>query len=1556
MALWLLSITMITSKAAIVKDSLSGVYNKVSYQKPAKAHYLVDMVNYVNKKTKVQIEQVLEYINRVKRKELHVIIKTDAQAVIKNDASNNTKNEANDYSEDAFKKQVNEKNGALLTLYFAKTTIRTKQGDETKYELVTNITAGDNININNDQLKDITKRCETFTTRDDYARGIIYSVHQLILGGENPLQSPEELNEYVLSLGIEINNSGSEKAIKIADVNAFENSSQSAFTMSGRAIDITEFEDLEFLHCSGALTHFTHNGVRYAAVASGFGGKGCAAFTRFWGYYNATKYKELLLRADQKGIQLIKFLGDKGYTTSDHFEKQYWFELSPAKNKSKVRAQKKESIKHFLGTQVNKDFNLPTNCVVDYYWTLNDAGKLDNAKRGNGRVVSIKIPDEATVTNGNGNNCGIGALVAKAATSGGLEPGYGRYIYIHQILGIKSISDKDESRKQEEDLIKYANKVSTFMNNERCALLNFQQKFSNGNHYTTSRRLIIQILKKIDYNTFKQSYTVTFNSRNAYYGNVPYKVLANQDPQIPSNYNSKSKDFTVKDKNFPYTYSIQDLIKRYEYLNTSANNIFKKAIERAERNEVAFPISSKDYTEQYKAVFGTNKAYLAWAQFATDVLGTVQNETLQFIKALASEMSKLVDGAKIPDHWWNPDCKKGVPEKGKVNCNVCKEDYSTGFQALFSLISDETSRHIYLAKFAFYAGLYNGILDEIKGNLDLVSLAAGYYSDKAVRKALDEAIKQLEEKGFWAIIKQEIEKVSCNEFVISHNIGKVTASIAFMFIGPSGKISRLTELPQTFVSKIGQAARGTAKLLLKTKRILKNIGDVSVRVANKSVNVAKEVYEIVVDKSQKVIATIEDGVFKAKEWIDISKNKKSKDEGYGIFHEESLDESLKGKFIAKNDKGEIGICLKNGKKGFTFSDQKVFVELSDNSKRLLKDIKWKQNDGVIDFSVHADGNKYIASIENGGVTKQVDLSTEEIAQIIKNIIPDNQTPIRFLSCSDLNAAKELSAYLNRPVIATDGIVRVHPDGGITTIARSGNSTQKWYKLEGGNQTRVSAPKKPDPSHKNKFVEMGDPGLRVGVFKVGEVYRNIQTAGNTVTIEYFFKSKKTTRGYPEGENITENTKHWIGTYTVRRSNGKTVMEADIHVKAKIKHLYPQDPDMRLGKTMFEDAYQHYTNKYGEIDQMYAGWERNANYEKGLSDNLEEYLDNLNKNMSKEDAALNTNAGRKLSSYGYSKVDKIDDTNPDDVKVWFAKPNSSKFDPKIQAKIDELNLSLDDVGKLTDDMAKVDAQGVAVFKQEVLDNPSLLEAWQALNEANEVHLRTDVQELRKVLDNIEDVKKFGGYKAWKFSVDAFETMTINGEKVWLGVKDISKFSDMGFTGSIDLNLRGGDKLENFAVYPSVEFKDGVPVKKLYFNDSKTEIPSEFVKPRTAGHLDASKTLVKKIKAKGLNSKEKIEIQNKEYRPGNGKPESKMLSSKAGFAIIKEGDVLRIKYKSNQLNKKWDGVIDPNSINNGVENYIINEGGVIPPWGFKGRNYREEIKQALGDSFLSFKVEDY
>ena len=109
----------------------------------------------------------------------------------------------------------------------------------------------------------------------------------------------------------------------------------------------------------------------------------------------------------------------------------------------------------------------------------------------------------------------------------------------------------------------------------------------------------------------------------------------------------------------------------------------------------------------------------------------------------------------------------------------------------------------------------------------------------------------------------------------------------------------------------------------------------------------------------------------------------------------------------------------------------------------------------------------------GRLTK-IKLTTPNVQQIINQAGLGQATQtVRLLSCSDLESAVDLSKALpNKPIQATDGIVRIHPDGGITTVPREPGGSTQWYRIENGQKTPIASPQPPASQYANQFMEMG----------------------------------------------------------------------------------------------------------------------------------------------------------------------------------------------------------------------------------------------------------------------------------------------------------------------------------------------------------------------------------------------------------------------------------------------------------------------------------------------------
>jgi len=89
---------------------------------------------------------------------------------------------------------------------------------------------------------------------------------------------------------------------------------------------------------------------------------------------------------------------------------------------------------------------------------------------------------------------------------------------------------------------------------------------------------------------------------------------------IPSNYNEKTLDHVRP--GHQYEYSHADLVKRKNLLIGNLTVLYT-AIRNFENSQEAVPISLKDGTEQYIAIFGTNHAMFSWMQYFFNVAADV---------------------------------------------------------------------------------------------------------------------------------------------------------------------------------------------------------------------------------------------------------------------------------------------------------------------------------------------------------------------------------------------------------------------------------------------------------------------------------------------------------------------------------------------------------------------------------------------------------------------------------------------------------------------------------------------------------------------------------------------------------------------------------------------------------------------------------------------------------------------------------------------------------------------------------------------------------------------
>ena len=475
-----------------------------------------------------------------------------------------------------------------------------------------------------------------------------------------------------------------------------------------------------------------------------------------------------------------------------------------------------------------------------------------------------------------------------------LQKGWGVLIYAHKIQAVK---DNQEERTA---LIEYANKVSTFLQPDHVALVDFK-----GSSYTFTKSKIIEILRDLDDPGFEAKYPKEFEARNANDEGklTQYKVRAAYDPwsterptafsyahPITSDYNTKSEDYTQNATN--YQYSVQDLVDRNKFL--ALGSPIAEGIMDAEGANKATPISVKDNHTQYVAKWGTESAWLAWSDYTTQVVGTVQQGVMLGLAAISKVMIDGIGIVKIPETWWNP-------EAGKNGCKPDTITYNPIIKEAFELISDEIERKKQQKAFAFFAGLYNAMIDEITDKLSLANLAAQYYGNPKFAKKMSEAVDKMLQDGVWKLVETEFKKMTCSDFKISYAVGFNLVSMLNIAQGLKAIVQGLSVL-----------GKNALKIAMKARRVIQDfnaqLSSLSIKVKAEVVQKAQDVYEIVSTtlsgNNRKVIAEIDGNGVKVKNWIDVPEDK--------VIPTNKISREGEVELYVAHKGDEAGVCLKDG--------------------------------------------------------------------------------------------------------------------------------------------------------------------------------------------------------------------------------------------------------------------------------------------------------------------------------------------------------------------------------------------------------------------------------------------------------------------------------------------------------------------------------------------------------------------------------------------------------------------------------------------------------------------
>ncbi|WP_198145128.1 polymorphic toxin-type HINT domain-containing protein [Microscilla marina] len=329
--------------------------------------------------------------------------------------------------------------------------------------------------------------------------------------------------------------------------------------------------------------------------------------------------------------------------------------------------------------------------------------------------------------------------------------------------------------------------------------------------------------------------------------------------------------------------------------------------------------------QKLKADQGVRRLFEDMMRRGVDEMGKSLTQVCGAVHYVTRMLTNCIKAGQIPEKYWNREHK----------------DYVKSMRWVLAIVAmDFSGGELATRYFALSCGLWNGTLKTVGDITGLVAMFTGYVSDPKLRSQMDGMFKTLKDKGFFNLIGEQFGKHFNALAKINHKsfylLGEDIIFILSMATG-AGELGLFAKGGK--LAKLGQGLNGAVKGGKAALTVAQNSFRVLRRQLAGQVNFVyrktTQAYDIVA--SGKVIATLQGGKIKVKRWINTTQDK--------ILHPKSMDNSPDGKFIAKNEKGEYGVCNRQGKACFVAGT----LILTNKGYKKIEDIKagdwvWSYNE------------------------------------------------------------------------------------------------------------------------------------------------------------------------------------------------------------------------------------------------------------------------------------------------------------------------------------------------------------------------------------------------------------------------------------------------------------------------------------------------------------------------------------------------------------------------------------------------------------------------------------
>ena len=237
---------------------------------------------------------------------------------------------------------------------------------------------------------------------------------------------------------------------------------------------------------------------------------------------------------------------------------------------------------------------------------------------------------------------------------------------------------------------------------------------------------------------------------------------------------------------------------------------------------------------------------------------TAKDQVMELPFKICEGLGNWLDkNVKIPEKYYNPEAVDYNEFVFDIYASLCLITPCDGpLSTILPLIDVSIGTNIEQHNFAFYCGVWNGIVGQVSGLGQLV----GILGIETKRVAFFKSIKSMftSDVSIWSTIKQQLTTTygnTSNTYILLHNYGELALNVAACFIG-IGELKALATGGTIAIdfAKFANLTKALAKTMVAGAKNLYKLGKYVVELV---VENGKLIFKIIKDEGNNIVADVE---------------------------------------------------------------------------------------------------------------------------------------------------------------------------------------------------------------------------------------------------------------------------------------------------------------------------------------------------------------------------------------------------------------------------------------------------------------------------------------------------------------------------------------------------------------------------------------------------------------------------------------------------------------------------------------------------------------------------